>query len=166
MKNLFLLFFLIHNINSNIYAQKDSEVGVTLIKIYTVEWNLKSKIAYTMDNFKGRYKYYFENNGLGLENMFVNYNDCIDKLNSQKIIPSDSASFTMIRNYVELKFEKKKSVNLYFDYQGNYYFENKWHSRNEGLYYSLFKYFSNTLVSETLIEQAKKKNNDSLWHSD
>ncbi|MGQ0828677.1 MAG: hypothetical protein ACT4ON_09805 [Bacteroidota bacterium] len=167
MKQILTIIFFIQFIYSNNYAQSDSgEEEITYIKIYSVEWNLKSKLAYTIDNFKDRYRYYFEYKENNLETMFIDYDDCIEKLSSQKIISSDSASEDMIRDYVELYFGKKKKIELFFDYKGNYYFQKKWHSRNDGFYYTLFKYFSNEMISKKLIEEAKKNFKDPLWHKD
>jgi len=139
--------------------------AINSIKIYSVEWNLKSKIPYTIDNFKNYYKYYFETKENDLENMFLDYNDCVEKLASQKeLILSDSIKTKKINALVELAFGKNKKVELFFDYKGNFYFRNKWHARNDGLYYILFKYFSNVIISQPSIEEAKQNVKDDLWH--
>lgn len=164
MKQICIILIILLKINYNTYSQSDTPINV---KIYSVEWNLKTKFPYTINNFKDYYKYYFEIKNSNLETMFMDYSDCTAKLSSQKelIIPdSIRGDKKKINALVELVFDKK-IVQLFFDSKGNYYLQNKWHVKNEGLYYALFKYFSDTIIHQILIEEAMKNRIDDLWHN-
>lgn len=160
-----ILFVITTLLFTKVIAQKKTDnFGIKSVKLYCVEWNIKSNIAFTIENFKERYKYYFENKGNNLDIMFFDYQDCIEKLSKQEIIQTDSAGYNMIRTYIELKFNKNQKLELYFDVNGNYYFQNKWFKRNDCLYYNLFKYFSNILTQSSIIEKNKTKCQDAIWH--
>jgi hypothetical protein len=165
MKQIFIIL-LILGIHFSSYSQPDID-GVRSIKMYSVEWKLMTKFPYTIDNFKKYYKYYFETKKHDLEVMFMDYNDCVGKLSSQKelILPdSISGETKKINALIELTFDKEKTVSLFFDSRGNYYFQNKWHVKNDGLYYLLFKYFSDVIIHQAVIEDAEKNYKDKLWH--
>jgi hypothetical protein len=143
MRKILIIIFLIQITSLKIYAQGNLDNdGIKRVKIYAVEWDIKSKFAFTIDNFKTRYSYYFEIPELNVDDLFMDYNECVELLSSQKTISSDSAASDYIRQYVELRFYKRKTIKIYFDIRGNYYFKNKWHVRQDGLYYNLFRYFS------------------------
>lgn len=151
-----IFIFIIFSLGFSSFAQcklKNNEIKK--VKIYLVEWNINTKLPYTIKNFKKFYRYYFEINKCDFDDLFFDYAECIEMLSSQKSISSDTAASNFVRDYVEIRFLKGKKVKLYFDIIGNYYFKNKWYSRNDSLYYALFKYFSDLLIPQKIISQAK-----------
>ncbi len=163
MRNLiFIAIALITHFN--IYSQpKVAEINK--IKIYAVSWNAKSKLAHTIYNIKKYHTYFFQTEEIELNNMFIDYNDCVSKLSSREsLFTSDTVKKVTTKVLAELHFGNKKVISLFFDQQGNYFYANKWHKINSELYYLLFKYFSNEIVPQTTLDEAKRNYQDDFWH--
>jgi len=157
---LFLLFSL-----NLLFSQKSNETYLTTIKIYASSWNSKYLIPRTIKNIKELHSYYFKSDANDLFPMFSDFEDCKEKLSKQKILP-DSLHAIIINSLVEISFSKKKVIRIYFDMRGNFYYQDKWHKRNNELYYLLFKYFSNEIIPQKTLEECKAKYIDDLWHSE
>jgi hypothetical protein len=136
------------------------------IRIYAVSWNTKYKLARTTENIKKTHLYYFKSKESWVNIMFDGYKDCIQKLSNRKEIerPENySGSKVKTRLYVEILFNPKKIIKIYFDNEGNYYFMNKWYVKNNGLYYLLFNYFSDEIIPETTLNSAKNNFKNEMW---
>lgn len=134
-----------------------------LIKIYSASWNTKYLIPRGIKNIKELHSYFFQTDGSNLNLMFLDYEDCKTKLSEQKLLP-DSLQAKIINSLVEFYFDKEHYVSIYFDNRGNYYFNEKWHVKSNELYYLLFKYFSNEIVPQKTLEEAKLDYKDNFWH--
>ena len=162
MKTSFIVLFLSICIFS--FGQSDTNT-VESIKIYAVSWNALYTMPRKIDNIKKTHIYYFETKDSDFEKMFLDYSDCINKLSSQKELAlKDSIKKNRTNVLAELYFGNKKVVSIFFDNDGNYYFTDKWHVKNYGLYYLLFKYFSNEIIPQAVINDAKKNLKDDFWH--
>ncbi|MBA3680508.1 MAG: hypothetical protein H0W73_05000 [Bacteroidetes bacterium] len=164
MRVLTILLIICIFFSTDIFSQKN-ESGDKKIKIYSISWNTAYKLARTTKNIKQKYIYYFETDVTWLDVMFLNYEDCIEKLSKQKVIASaDSLSKAIRTNVlVELCFPNKRIVKVYFNNEGDFYFNGNWHKRNDGFYYLLFKYFSDEIIPPTTFQEAKKNYKDKLW---
>lgn len=166
MKQLKLILLLFIYVQVNGFCQPKEKIDKT-IKIYAVSWQKAYRLARTINNIRQNYIYYFETEAVWLNKMFLNYEDCINQLASQsEVITSDTVSgkFKRTNVLVELYYSDTKVVSLYFNDEGDFYFQDKWHTRNDELYYSLFRYFSDELIPASTLELSKKNHKDGLWH--
>lgn len=146
---------------NSLLAQKAN--AVTKIQVYAVSWDAKYNLARNPKNIKQYHEFYFKNgNAEDFNNMFLDYKDCVEKLSTQKAL-SDSVSNRFVNALVEISFGKK-TLSICFDKQGNFYFNNVWHTRNNELFFMLFKYFSNEIISQKVLEETKDKYIDDFWH--
>ena len=56
----------------------------------------------------------------------------------------------------EICFKDNKIISVCFDEDGNYYFNGHWHVMHGGLYYALFQYFSDKIISSETLNSAKR----------
>lgn len=131
------------------------------VKMYLVEWNTKYTVIRTIKNIKETHLFYVESKETDLNDIFLNYDDCIKKLSSQDTLSGLSAGTNA---YVEICF-KTKVAKLYFKDTGEYFYAGNWHKCNSALFYHLFRYFSNDLVNKAALDKAKSNVNDNLWHT-
>lgn len=160
---VFILFLSFYSFSQK-KEQKDKE-----IKVYAVSWNTAYKLARTTENIQKTALYFFKSNETWVDVMFSDYEDCFQKLTKQKTIelPDNfSGSKVKTRVLVEIVFKPKKIIKVFFDNEGNFFFDNKWHVRNDEFYYLLFKYFSNEIVPEKILSTAKSNFKDELWDSE
>jgi hypothetical protein len=144
MKKYFLMLFFLFSF-SLVFSQL--QLGIKKIKLYMVPWDIKSKFAFTVENLKDRYDYFFEAKPMEIDSSFLDYEDSNETLISQKQLPdSISINRTGVVAYAKIIFPRNKKIKIYLDRNGNYFFKNKWHYRNDELYNILFKYFSEYLV--------------------
>lgn len=146
---------------SNTKAQS----SIDLVKIYCIEWNSFPVTPSTCDNIKSQRNFFLEISETDLDYMFANYDDCSNKLDSREVnlINDSTKSNISVNNLVELVFKDKRTISVCFDENGNYLFKNKWHNKHDGFYYSIFKYFSSTVISPIVLENAKKNTKDYFW---
>lgn len=164
IKGAFLLFTIF---SSSLFSQKNNQEDKE-IRVYAVSWNTSYKLAHTTDNIKQTSLYFFKTTEPWVNIMFDNYEDCVQKLNSRKVLdlPEDaSGTKVKTRVLVEILFDQKNVIKVFFDNSGNYYFNNKWHIRNDEFYYAIFKYFSNEIIPETILLETKKNSKGGLWNS-
>jgi len=138
-------------------------VELDSIKIYLIDWNKKYKFAIGIENFKEYYQHYFKTDGTDFKTMFLDYADCVEKLNSKSNIAHERKT-KLLNSLVELHFNDGKVLEVFFDIKGNYYFQGEWHVMNNGLYYLLFKYFSNEIIPQQILDNAKSNFKDGFWH--
>jgi len=97
---------------------------------------------------------------------FDDYEDCVEKLHSQDTIQVLSNNKKILVNVlVELSFGEER-VDLYFLRTGDYLLDNIVYKRNSGLYFSLFKYFSNELIPEDILLKSKEAMVDIYWRNE
>ena len=149
------LLFITKESTSNAYGDN----SVRKINMYLVSWNTSYAIVPQIKNIKKRHCFFFTTKNNDLFLMFDNYKDCVEKLKSQ---PTIEKKQHICNAYVELFFGLRK-VSVYFCITGDYYFDGQWHRINYGLYYYIFQYFSNYIVSEELLKKAKANTNNFFW---
>lgn len=164
MKALNLLFITCLFFKANVFSQ-ENENADNKVKIYCVSWNTNYKLARTTENIEKKYIYYFETDAVWLNVMFLNYEDCIEKLSKQQIIASPDTVIKAIRTNIlaELHFSDNKIVKVYFNNQGDFYFNKKWHKRKDNFYYFLFKYLSDEIIPPTTFQEVKKNYKNKMW---
>jgi len=133
------------------------------MEIKCIPWNSKYGRIHNVQNFKKSYEYYFKTEETDLENMFLDYADCIKKITSQRVLFKDSGK-VIVYALVKIQFNKFKKVELYFNWNGDYCFKGVWYKRNSGLYFEIFKYFSDELFSQELLNECHKMSSDGFWH--
>ena len=161
MKKILILLSLVVLTSFKVYEEYDS---VVKIKVYMVRWDAKYRIIRTTENIQQNYLYYFEKDGTSLSNMFDDYDDCLLKLQSQSRCQEECSKKASA--FVEMVFEDNKVVRLYFKNTGEYYFDGKWYTMNEGLYYYLFRYFSNELIPKRTLSKAMLETSNDFWKWD
>lgn len=142
-------------------AQK--EAAINQIETFAVSWDAKYNLARNPKNIKQYHEFYFRNgNTEDFNKMFLDYNDCVEKLTKQKTL-TDSSSNRFVNVLVEISFGKK-IVSVCFDRQGNFFYGNTWHVKSNEMYYLLFKYFSGEIVPPKVLEETKSNYKDDFWH--
>lgn len=137
--------------------------GISQVQVYAVSWDAKYNLARNPKNIKQFHEFYFKNgNTEDFNKMFLDYNDCVEKLTKQKTL-TDSSSNRFVNALVEISFGKKK-VSVCFDRQGNFFYGNMWHVKSNELYYLLFKYFTGEIVPPKILEETKSNYKDDFWH--
>ena len=120
-------------------AQKSENIAGSSIKMYLIEWDLKTKFPYTSDEFMNHYRYTFEAKFAYNDSLFFDGTTCKRTLISQ---PSLSDSLISKRKHVVsrviITYSKKEKYELFFDYNGNYLYNGKWYIKNDSLYNYLF----------------------------
>lgn len=91
--SILVLFVIGFSLSS--YGQKQSSPRNN-IKIYSREWNSSYKYPLTTENFKTGYIHYFETVEPGINTLFMNYDDCVKKLTTQKEIFKPATSRLVI----------------------------------------------------------------------
>ena len=151
-----LLIFIV--ITAFSFAQENEYVDS--IKIYAIRWNGKSPYAKNAEGIKKLPKFYFATSGASLNTFFIDYEDCINKLNSDKNITTSENLLNVVAVFV---FNDKRKIEIAFDTKGNYLFKEKWHKINYEFYYTLFKYFSNEIIPKKILLDSKRKYKDCIW---
>lgn len=126
-----------------------------------ISWNTKYRLARTTDNFKEYHLFYFKIDGTDLSNMFDDTDDFDKKLSSSKILNEDNKRLNAM---VELKF-KDKIIPIFFDNNGNYNYNGKWYVRHDGMYFLLFKYFSDELIPNSILNKSKDNFKSDFWEN-
>lgn len=137
------------------------DVNVDSVKIYAIKWNGKYPFARNPEGLKKFPKFYFETNGSRLNTFFIDYDDCIKKLQNEKNQIKEGGFLVSL---VILVFSDKKQAEISFDSDGNYFTNGKWYKVNNELYYTLFKYFSNEIISEKTLKGCKEKYRGDFWY--
>lgn len=162
-KSIFIFSIVLFTVISANPLLAQKSVEVSQVQVYAVSWDAKYNLARNPKNIKQYHIFYFKNgNTEDFNKMFLDYNDCNDKLSKQKVM-SDSTANRFVNMLVEISFGKKK-VSVCFDRQGNFFYNNLWHVKSNELYYLLFKYFSNEIVPPKVLEEAKSNSKDDFWH--
>ena len=133
--------------------------NVSNVKIYMVRWNAKYSLIRTVENIKENNICFFESSAIDLTKMFRDYQDCVNKLKSQDTIKKNNI---LSHICVELVFDKN-IVSIFFSLSGDFYFENQWHKMNPGLYYYLFRYFSDEIIPPDTFSKAKLNTKGYYW---
>lgn len=131
---------------------------IVSIEYYLNQWDAKTVVARKPDNFKDLHHYYFKNYSPDFFLMFDDLSDCINKIESREKIEGTR----IMKSMVCLNF-KEGSIKIYFDSQGNYYYNKNWYKRQNAFYYKLFCFFSNKLISNKILEEAKSKIKQEFW---
>lgn len=146
---------------SSFCSQENEGKKVSSTKCYMVAWDTKYNFPITTENIKKRCAYIFENKRPELDLMFFDYKDCVKKLVSQDTLANETSN--IVSSCAELNFGNKKLI-LFFKNSGDYFFGDKWHKVNSGLYYYLFNNLSNTIIPELTLNRAKNIVKDRFWH--
>lgn len=133
---------------------------VKSIEVYAIYWEVKMPFAIRMEKFEESSFIYYKNSVEDLYLLFYNYEDCKSKLNSYPEINNDG----LLNSMVILHFDQGSSVKLYFDLKGNYYYDGKWHVKNCELYVNFFKYFSNVIIPEKILEECMSEYRGDFWY--
>lgn len=148
-RNLIPLFFVIISLVGK------SQVIST--KSYLMEWEPKYVLYPSVGDIRQRAQYIFIDNDPDIKLFFSDSASCVEKLKSR-----EEKKAKKRRNYsclsVDLFFEDSSSISLFFNNNGDYYFDGKWYKMHPGLYYYLFRFFSNSLVPASILEIARKEN--------
>lgn len=162
MKKYFLfgVFFFL-----SFFTYSQSIIEIDSVKIYLIDWNKKYKYAIGIENFKKYYQHSFQTDGTDFKTMFLDYTDCVNKLNSKSSITKERKT-KLLNSLVEFQFSNDSIVSVFFDIKGNYYFNGEWHQMNNELYYLLFKYFSNEIIPLQILDSAKCNFKDVFWNKE
>ncbi len=144
MKGLIIILLIL--ISTFSYSQEINDV-----EIYTIKWNAKYKFARSINNFKEYHHYYMRIGASDFNIMFLNYDDFVLTMNKNDTICCGN----FLNSLVEFTFENKKTLSVFFDIKGNYYFQGKWHKINNSMYYLLFQYFSDIIIPQSILDNAK-----------
>jgi len=141
------------------------QISIKKVKIYACEWNGHPPSPITCSNIKKRYNFYLETEPSKLNVMFSSYEDCHESLSQRKIyIENDTLKDIILSNaLVEICFINGKIISVCFDDGGNYYFNGHWHERHDAFYHTLFKYFSELVISPSLFNETKKNQSQYAW---
>lgn len=159
---IFILFFSITVLPFTVLSQNNE--GVKKLKVYTVAWDGRYMIPINVSNIKEYHEYYFETGGTDFYKMFDNYKDCVSKIVAHKKL--DPGKESLVRALVEIRFKNDSVVSLYFDEFGNFNFKDIWYVKHDALFFLIFKYFSNELVSPKVIQEARENQNDGFWEAE
>ena len=136
------------------------------VKMYFCAWERYYSIARLNTNIQELHSFYFESHMSDVMHQFDDYEDCVEKLHSQDTIQVLSNNKKILVNVlVELSFGEER-VDLYFLRTGDYLLDNIVYKRNSGLYFSLFKYFSNELIPEDILLKSKEAMVDIYWRNE
>lgn len=134
-----------------IKAQKNNNFGGASVKLYLIEWDLKTKFPYTAEYFMKYYRYTFEANIIYNDSLFFDNESCKKTLMTQpKLKDSINTEKKHVVCFATIKYSKKEKFNLFFDREGNYQYDGVWYSKNLDLYRFLFSYFSNIIVKDPI----------------
>ncbi|MBI2967016.1 MAG: hypothetical protein HYY40_04290 [Bacteroidetes bacterium] len=162
MRYVLIIFLICLNVVYLVYSQDSTNEKIDSIKIYLISSSKKYQVARIVDNFKEFYIYKFETAREEIDFKFWDYKEFTANLQTQKKI-SNNDDGRMVIAFVELSFDNKV-VELMFDHGGNYYFMGSWYERHDGLYYNLFKYFSDELINAEVLLKAKSgTHKHGLW---
>ena len=134
---------------------------VDSVQMYLIEWNKKRRFAVGMRNFREHHEHYFKTDGLVFYRMFDDYQDCVNKLSSRDTVMYDNG--TLLNSLIELKFQDGNTVEIFFDIRGNYFFNDSWYKMHDDFYFILFRYFSNLIIPNGLLDEAKRNLNEGEW---
>ncbi len=150
-KNITLCILLII-INIQLKSQE-----ITRIEMCFVKWDAKYVTITTIENISERCNYSFEVKEAGYFTLkdFSDYNSFSSFIRAQSIIKKDYKENVFINSQVKLFFGKKVIV-LYFERYGDFYYQGNWYKRNDQLYVNLFNYFSNELIPDFVLTEAKR----------
>lgn len=147
MKKCIFILLIFIMIDFGCIAQKSESIAGASIKMYLIEWDLKTKFPYTSEEFMNHYRYMFEAKFAYNDSLFIDGTTCEKTLISQ---PSLSDSLISKRKHVVSRvivtYSKKEKYELFFDRNGNYLYNGKWYLKNDYLYDYVFKYFSSDLI--------------------
>ena len=136
------------------------------VKLYCTGWKATHCTLYTCENIKETNDYYFESSSTKLYNMFHDSADAAEKLSQRKIyLEADTAIGHNVYYLAEVYFTNNKMISIGFDVDGNYFFNGHWHIKHDALFYALFCFLSNEIVSPTALDQAKKNMKSYFWEN-
>ena len=155
--NILLLLLLPLN---KLLSQPPAENGLINIEYYLVEKkNMVSPLVTKNANFSfiERSVFYIRTSGYVFADIYDDYYSA-KKIISNNSIINDSLGQNryLINSMVKFNFQEGTIV-IYFDYKGNYFYDDCWYNIDYNLYYNLFKYFSDELIPKATIEEAKNK---------
>lgn len=150
-KNIILCILLII-INTQVKSQELTKINICLVK-----WNTKYITITTIENISERCSYSFE---IKDPDYFTfekidDYESFNLFIKSQSVIIKDYKKNIYINSQVKFFFGEN-IVNMYFERYGDFYYQGNWYKRNDQLYVSLFNYFSNELIPDFVLSEAKK----------
>lgn len=146
MKQLLFVFAILTFVGE-MKSQKSS-VGIKKIEYKLIEWDLKTKFPYTISNFSSHYSYRFTVKEPDLYEKMLDFESAENYLISQNKLLFDSSAIEKksVTSLIFLEFYGGKTIKLYFDYYGNYWYRKIWYKKREDLYGYLFKYFSSVIA--------------------
>jgi hypothetical protein len=133
---------------------------VDSISVYFLEWKKKRRFAIGFHQIVKYHEHYYKTSGLYFYMMFDDYYDCYKKLSSWQKLEDGEESF--LNSLVEFRFDTKV-IRVYFDIEGHYYFNGQWYRPNYTMYYLLFRYFSDEIIPQTVLQKAKENSNGRFW---
>lgn len=156
-KCYFLIVIIILTTVSSLLSQNGL---IDSLKIYAIKWDAQYTFARNNEGLKQFPLYCFQSNGAELNTFFLNFDDCVSKLHSGDSIAKGGS----LRALVSIVFSDGKTVDVSFDSDGNYFFQQKWYKVNSEFYYTIFKFFSNEIVSDKTLQKCKKKYRGPFWY--
>jgi len=145
------------------YSFAQDTISLVTIKIYLVDWQSHPTRPYSLENFNGSARYYFETGAEDFHKMFLDASEQNESLESYIEFKDASVKHHSINAMVEFIYNHDTLI-VFFDIDGNYYYKNKWHARHNEMYVLLFKYFSNELIPEKILKAAKKNYRGDFWY--
>ena len=124
------------------------------VKYYFMEWQKRRRFAVGFNQIKDLHEFYSEISGDRLCGLYNDYDDCLTKLYSNDTILRNK---TFLNSLVEINFVNGKTIDIYFDIKGNYYYNQQWYKINNDLYYNLFRYFSDVIIPKNVLRKAKEE---------
>lgn len=145
-KNLLIIFITIFIFSNN------SGENIKEVNIYIRCHDAKVPILATTDNYlkEKLFNYIFKLDGLELGVVSDNYNQFIEYLTDNSIINNNVNRY--INSCVVFKYSFSRKIIVYFDNQGNYYFNGDWYEPDYYLYVNLFKFFSDELIPNNVLK--------------
>ena len=127
------------------------------IEISLARWKAKYLVAKSVLDSADRFEYHFRTSGDHVQRIFSSREVCVEQLNAW---PSDSLqSFREVNAFVRVAFSDSTAITFHVDEHGGYYFNGRWHLRNDVMYWALFQFFSDELVPSAILQEAKEAAN-------
>ena len=127
------------------------------IEVSLAKWKAKYLVAKSTLDSADRFEYHFHTSGDNLQRIFSSHEDCVEQLNAW---PIDSVqSFREVNAFVRVTFSDSTAISFHVDERGGYYFNGRWHLRNDAMYWAIFQFFSDELVPSAILQEAKEAAN-------
>lgn len=135
----------------------DDTISPVRIEVSLAKWKAKYVVAKSVLDSADRFEYHFHTSGDNFQRIFSSHKDCVEQLNEW---PTDSVqSFREVNAFVRVVFSDSSAISFHVDERGGYYFNGRWHLRNDVMYWAIFQFFSDELVPSAILHEAKEAAN-------